>query len=99
MQLTFFNTINLSSEPLAEATGQTIKQNDRVYGLFVSYGKMTPLECSRVYNDNYPHCPETSIRRAITCLTDQGKLEMLDQMKVEKYGKPNHYWKATPVIN
>lgn len=95
-QLSFFNSIHLSGTELSEATGKAVKQDDRVYGLFVTYGKMTPLECSRIYNENYPPCPPTSIRRSITVLTKKGKLQKLDEMTEEKYGSRNHYWKIKP---
>ena len=94
MQLDFFNTINLKGEELKEAKESCNRQEERVYGLFVTYGSMTPAECLRFYNENYPEIPLTSCRRAITVLTERGKLEKLDEMKEGNFGKKNYMWKA-----
>lgn len=93
----FFNTIHLKGQELKEVKESCSRQEERVYGLFVTYGSMTPAECSMIYNDNYPNTPLTSIRRAITVLTERGKLEKLDEMKEGNFGKRNHKWRA--VIN
>lgn len=93
-QLDFFNTIHLFGPELKEAEGKADRQNQRVLNIVKGLGKATPFQVAEVYNRMYPECPLTSIRRAMTCLTDQGKLEMLDEMKKEKFGHNNHYWKV-----
>lgn len=93
MQLNFFNTIELSGPPLVEATEQACKQDDRVLLILKKLGKATPFMVSEIYNKLYPECPVTSIRRSLTVLTTKGFLIMCDEMKVERYNKPNHYWK------
>lgn len=94
MQLNFFNTIELSGPPLVEATEQASKQDDRVMKIFKKMGcKLTPFQVSEIYNKLYPECPVTSIRRSLTVLTTKGFLTMCDEMKIERYNKPNHYWK------
>lgn len=91
----FFNTISLSGHELVAARKDCFKQDERVLQILHDRGgKMTPFEVSAVYNSKYPEAPITSIRRSMTVLTKKGQLEMLDEMKQEKYGKPNHYWKA-----
>jgi len=40
----------------------------------------------------FPECPITSVRRAMTNLSNQGKLEKSNVMMLERYGKKNHYW-------
>lgn len=92
MQLEFFNTIQLPAKPLFEATENASKQGGRILDIMKDGQKRTPLEVARVYNQMYPNVPDTSIRRAITVLTDQKKLVMLDEMTKEKYGYPNHLW-------
>ena len=51
---------------------------------------LTPFE---VWAAVLPDVPITSVRRAITCLTDDGKLEKVNRLKPERYGKPNYLWK------
>lgn len=93
MQLDFFNTINLSGVPLQEATEKACHQNDRVLKIMKELIKATPFQVSEVYDKLYSPAPITSIRRSMTVLTSQGKLEMTDEMKKGKYGMNNHVWK------
>lgn len=94
MQLDFFNTIHLTGTDLLEAKGKASDQNARVLEIIRKGGKMTPFEVWKVYCSKFPECPLTSIRRAMTTLTDQGKLERLYEMKAGKYGMKNHLWKT-----
>ena len=91
MQLDFFNTIHLKGEELKQAKETCNKQEERILGIMK--GAMTPFEVLEVYNGIYDPIPITSCRRAMTSLTDKGKLEMLDEMKVERYNKKNHLWR------
>jgi Fe2+ or Zn2+ uptake regulation protein len=93
MQLSFFNTIHLSGQPLKEAKEQCSLQEGRILDLMQIGQKMTPIEVWGHYCSLYPPCPVTSIRRAMTCLTDKGLLEKCEEMKEGIYGKPNHTWK------
>lgn len=93
IQLSFFNTIHLSGEELKEARESCSKQEERVLQLFQRYGAMTPFDVEYFYKNFWNHIPITSIRRAMTVLTDKGKLEKLNEMKEGNYGKPNHKWR------
>jgi len=95
-QLNFFNTIMLDGRELDEATLAAKKQNDRIYLLLKHAARpMTPFELHGYYIKIYTDCPVTSIRRGMTTLTTQGKLEKLEKQKAEQYGKPNHLWQVT----
>lgn len=94
LEISFFNTIDLTGRQLSEAENQAYKQDDRVLQILKSGDKMTPFEVSEIYNSLYNEAPVTSIRRSMTVLTDRGLLQMCDEMKVERFGKPNHYWKV-----
>jgi hypothetical protein len=59
----------------------------------ISKRKLTPFEVLEKYEKHNPRVPITSIRRAITNLTDRGLLEKTPNFKVERYGKTNHLWK------
>ena len=89
-----YNTTRLVGQEYANALCAAEAQEDRVHVLFQHYGALTPsvaLEAYRVacHRDT----PLTSIRRAISDLTDQGKLEKTDVQAVGTYGKREHVWR------
>lgn len=91
----FFNTINLTGQELAKAIRTAQKQDERVLLLFVEKnGPMTPTECSLKYNKLWQDIPITSIRRAISNLTNAGYLEKTDQKGPGMYGKQNYKWQV-----
>ena len=93
MQLNFYNTIDLSNSELATAKVSVKKQADRILDIIrVRNKSMTPFEVHFFYVQKYPNCPITSIRRAMTNLTDQNKLTKTTDKKIEVYGKPNYKW-------
>lgn len=92
MQLTFFNTIHLSGEPLKQAKIQASFQEGRILDLMEKGAEMTPCEVWEAYNRYYPNVPLTSIRRAMTCLTEKGLLIKGEKMREGIYGKLNHTW-------
>lgn len=93
-QLDFFNTISLTGDQLKECRQNTMTQNERVLNIFKEYQKpFTPFQVHDIYRQIYhTNTPITSIRRAITSLTCEGKLTKTPNMKIEEYGKPNYYW-------
>ena len=54
---------------------------------------MTPAQVSSYYDDYYGPAPLTSIRRAMTTLTKDGKLIKTDKQVPGIYGTPNYKWK------
>lgn len=92
----FHNTIGLSDSDLEEAEATCNRQEERIMKIFQGVSKqvdakMTPIAVHKIYEAAYGETPLTSIRRAMTNLTVQGKLKRGD-MKLEKYGKPNYQW-------
>jgi hypothetical protein len=94
MQLSFYDTINLSPVDLLAANDQAMKQDDRVLAIVKEMGKATPFEVSREYDKRYDPAPITSLRRSLTTLTKLGKLEKCEEMREERYGRNNHYWRV-----
>lgn len=90
----FYNTIHLQGPELAAAKAQTADQDSRVLEIFRKGGKLTPVDAWEAYCRDFPAPPLTSIRRSITVLTGQGKLQKLAEMKMGKFGKPNYLWQA-----
>jgi hypothetical protein len=59
---------------------------------------MTPFEVLEATQSMGHKYPVTSVRRSISNLTKQGKLEKTSEMKKEEYGKPNYYWKLKTAL-
>jgi hypothetical protein len=91
----FFNTTNESGSQLIDSNRKAMKQNDVVFELFKQFGTASPSQIYQVWATitGLTTPPITSIRRAITTLTDEGKLEKLDSMKKGLYGKDEHEWR------
>lgn len=90
----FYNTIHLSGKPLADARAQAGCQNERVVEIVKDLGKATPWKVWEAYKRLYPEAPITSLRRSMTVLTKQGRLEKCFEMEKERLGQPNHYWRV-----
>lgn len=94
MAKTFHNTIHVQGQVLTDFTEKAGKQNEIIEELFMlnCYRSMTPFEVMNLLKLKGYDYPITSVRRAITTLTDEGKLQKLNSMKEGDYGKPNHTW-------
>ena len=91
----YYNTTNQRGRPLEESQAKTETQEDRVLKIFnlVPERPMGPNMVMKMYNNHFTSTPITSIRRAMTDLTIQGKLIKHDQMEMGGYGKMEHTWK------
>jgi len=90
----YFNTTKLKGEELSHEKKRIIKQEDIVMAFFEEYPRrqFTPHE---VHNACMSQAPVTSTRRAMTCLTDKGKLRKTDEQKTGNWGKKTHTWVLT----
>ena len=92
--MSYYNTTNLSGKDLSRSIEQANKQEEIVMAIFRSKNKpLSPVDVHKVYCTHLPQVPITSIRRAITNLTDQGKLIKTDLTGMGEYGKINYKWK------
>ncbi len=91
--MTFFNTINLHGKPLYEAEVKTRTQEERVHDFFLNAGGLHgPTEVmDKVFHGE--NVPVTSVRRAITNLTSEGKLTKSISQCQGAYGKPEYLWR------
>lgn len=90
----FYYTVALNQDELEAAKKQTSSQATRIVGLFrILNIPMTPDEVHTVYCAMYSDTPLTSIRRAMTDLTEQNLLEKTPETKKGRYGMINHKWK------
>ena len=88
--MTFFNTIDENPDELAKSQAQALTQEQRIMKCFNQYEK--PLSPSMVLSIYGLNCPITSIRRAMTNLSDNGKLEKTKEFVMGNYGKKEHLW-------
>lgn len=89
----YYNTLSESGSDLK----QSIKQTEKTEVLIMKWfnenplHQLTPYEVlDRVYDGNLLKIH--SVKRAMSDLTDAGKLIMLPTMKIERTGRPNHLW-------
>lgn len=87
----YYDTLGLDDEALADRIAQAETQEERVRTYFEARPqlRLTPFEVQDLL---FPHTPVTSVRRAISTLTDAGVLEKTSHMKEGRYGEPNHTW-------
>ncbi len=83
----FYNTTNLTPIELAIEISNASKQEHKVMILFKQYGTLTPYEVWK----HLQEYPITSIRRAITNLTENGMLNMTKDQRIGMYGKKITY--------
>ena len=91
--MTYYNTNRESGETLQESCQKTKTQEEMVLGFFQLAPDPWPPHAVRsiVFNNRVPL---TSVRRAITNLTLEGKLIKTDTMVMGSHGKMVHTWVA-----
>ena len=91
--MTYYNTTNITGEQLKHAWADAKTQEDKIMVLFMKYPEtlFMPFEVrGKVFDHN---TPVTSVRRALTNLTDAGKLIKTGTQKSGEYEKQCHCWK------
>ena len=88
----YYNTNDESGENLQNSRQNSDKQKDVIYRVFESNPNMTltPFEIEAAVAQSWTI---TSIRRAITDLTSEGKLEKTEIKRMGPYGKQTYCWK------
>jgi len=88
----YYNTNNETEGTLQNSRQNSDRQQDIIYRVFEANPNMTltPFEIEAATGQNWPI---TSIRRAITDLTSEGKLEKTDEKRMGPYGKQTYCWK------
>jgi hypothetical protein len=96
----FYNTIDLTGADLEKAKADTLKQEELIQAIYKRNASkaISPSQILEVVNTHYSlNWPLTSIRRAITDLTNEDALIKLPGMIEGIYGKPEHLWKFNSV--
>jgi hypothetical protein len=88
----FYNTIKLASIDLQLAKDKCKSQEEFIKWLFNNQPdlQITPSQLLDLFDNN---TPITSIRRALTNLTNDNFLQKTDVKVTGMYGKPEHIWK------
>lgn len=89
--MSFYNTTNEKGKDLKQSEIKAEKQEQKVLQLYKSWLLLTASECWKLYGVD--KCPLTSIRRAITNLSNEGKLIKTGYMKIGIYGKKEHSYR------
>jgi len=89
--MAYYNTTRIEGNDLRRAHRQTETQQEKILSFFKKHWIMafTPFD---VQAECLPDAPITSVRRAITNLTDDNRLVKLQEYKIGKHGKRNHKW-------
>ena len=92
--MSYFNTTNESGTTLKNNVAKAKSQEVNLYNLIKRYDCF--IECgitpSQAYNIQVNY-PITSIRRALTNLTKQGKLIKTNEKRIGMYGRSEYVWK------
>lgn len=90
MGSSFYNTTSERNPQLKMFEGKAATQEDVVAEYFARVPEATP---SAIQANCLPNAPMTSIRRAMTNLTNRGILRKSSEKRMGKYGRPEHVWK------
>ena len=95
--MAYYNTNQEAGAELRDSRRNASNQEDEILAFFERRpGKLiTPCDVEAQLGEAWPI---TSIRRAITNLTQRGKLEKTDTTRLGAWGKRTHCWRyITPV--
>lgn len=97
--MSYFKTTNESGTTLKNNVAKAKSQEEEILKLFKldfkhwkdlkEYLGMSPTDLI----DYFPEYPITSIRRALTNLTKQGKLIKTNEKRIGMYGRSEYVWK------
>lgn len=93
--MSFYNTTNETGERLADYQHKAETQDEAILRVFRYADKVHPkgLTPSEAHELAGLKSPITSIRRAITNLTKDGKLQKTDDKREGPFGRPEYVWR------
>ena len=95
MITSYFNTTKETGKELAISKVKAFSQEESIMDIFFDRGLigMTPSDVWHIYCEEFKDVPLTSIRRALTSLTNRYQLVKTDEMRMGLYGKFEHCWR------
>ena len=95
--MSYFNTTNESGTTLKNNVARAKNQEEEIFNIFVYNQQILKINASgftpSVLYDALETYPITSIRRALTNLTKQGKLIKTNEKRIGMYGRSEYVWK------
>jgi len=92
--MSYYNTNNEEGSALSRSRENTQNQEELILAIFNKEERLSPDEVLDVCNEEHNY-PITSVRRAMTNLTNKGLLIKTNIFKKGKYGKKTHTWKLS----
>lgn len=90
----YHNTLPVTGELLIRFEEKAFKQDQIVLEVFrVTKSALTPFDVLKELSKRGYNYPITSVRRAITNLTKEGKLVKTEVQKKGMYNAPNNTWR------
>lgn len=91
--VSFYNTTRERGKKLAECEGKAVSQQDRIYEYFYNtpHAELSPSQVQQALA--MQRTPLTSIRRAMTNLTLQGRLQKTELKVMGLYGRYEYCWR------
>ena len=91
----YYNTTKETGKQLAVSKAKAYSQEESIMDIFFDRGlmNMTPSDVWHIYCEEFKDVPLTSIRRALTSLTNRYQLVKTDEMRMGLYGKFEHCWR------
>lgn len=87
--MSYFNTTNESGTTLKNNVAKAKSQEERIFKMFMDYNSFSPAGLQACFSS----IPITSVRRALTNLTKQGKLIKTNEKRIGMYGRSEYVWK------
>jgi hypothetical protein len=95
MPTSYHNTTDSTGSELRDYEDKAKGQDELIMEFFMqNSGGFTP---SFIQQKVLPQAPITSVRRAMTNLTNRGKLRKTELQVQGPYGRPEYVWKRQPV--
>jgi len=94
MRKSYYNTNKECGKTLIDSEEKALTQEELIFYLFASNRNvsLSPFQVQKYLYGEDSKVPITSIRRAMTNLTQKGKLVKQDKMVEGNYGKMTHTW-------
>jgi hypothetical protein len=94
--MSYYNTTNEFAKVLETSKQKAKRQDEIILNAFKQISEMTPSEVWTNFFD-VDSVPITSVRRAMTDLTNDGKLIKTEVKKKGIYGKPEYVWQLKAI--
>lgn len=100
--MTYFNTTHVVGKPLGEYEKKAANQEEKILRYFLTRPRMLATP-SMIWEELFKQSasmratvPITSVRRALTNLTNEGDLIKTGHQKKGAFGRPEYFWKIAP---